>query len=404
MDVKNPIGSASTADVQHRWLSPGVAGIGAASLFSDIGHEIPTSLLPALLTTLGAPAAALGLIEGIANGAAGIAKLLGGPIADDPRRRRSAAIGGYATTAILSACIGLATSIWQVGALRVGAWSARGLRVPARNALIADLVPAAAYGRAYGFERMMDNLGAIGGPLLALAFVAVVGTRNTILLSVVPGLFASVAIVYAARKAPQLRERAGVPLKLTIRPILRRRLGRLFIGISAFELGNVAATLLILRATQLLTPRYGLQTATLIALGLYVTYNVAAAIASMPAGRFSDLHGPISMLTASATLFAVAFVMFALGNFPMLVAGFVLGGVAIGCAETAQHAAVATLAESSLRGSAFGLLAAVQSLGNFAASAVAGLLWSAASPMLAFGYLATCMLVGAVTTHFSSRA
>jgi MFS family permease len=149
---------------QARWLSPGVRGIGAAGFLADVGHEIPTALLPNLLTaTLGAPAAALGLIEGLADGLAGAARLVGGAIADDPQRRRAQAVAGY-TTAILSSLIGAATAVWQVGLLRAGAWAARGLRVPARNALLADIVPAAVYGRAYGFERAMDTLGAIAGP------------------------------------------------------------------------------------------------------------------------------------------------------------------------------------------------------------------------------------------------
>jgi hypothetical protein len=117
--------------VNKRWLGPGVAGIGTASFLADVGHEIPTALLPNLLTaTLGAPAAALGLIEGIADGPAGW-----GALADDPRRRRALAVGGYTTTAVLSSLIGAATAVWQVGMLRAGAWAARGLRVPARNAL-----------------------------------------------------------------------------------------------------------------------------------------------------------------------------------------------------------------------------------------------------------------------------
>ena len=83
--------------------------------------------------------------------------------------------------------------------LRAGAWTARGLRVPARNALLADVVPPDAYGRAYGFERAMDNLGAIIGPVAAIGLVTMVGTRWAIGLSVVPGLLATAAIVYAIR-------------------------------------------------------------------------------------------------------------------------------------------------------------------------------------------------------------
>jgi MFS family permease len=404
MPVGIPTGELSSADVTRKWLSPGVAGIGAASFLADVGHEIPTALLPALLISFGAPAAALGLIEGVASGAAGIARLVGGLIADDPRRRQSAALGGYATTAMLSALIGIATSTWQVAALRLGAWTARGLRVPARNALLADLVPASVYGRAYGFERAMDNLGAIGGPLAALALVALIGTRHAILLSVIPGLLAAAAILFAIRQAPQLTERTSAPLRFTVRPLLRGKLGRLFVGIAAFEFGNVAAALLILRATQVLVPSFGQQAATQIALGLYITYNITATIISVPAGRFADSRGPIPMLAAGALLFAIAFAAFATGSLPLLAVGFILGGIAIGCAETAQHAAVAAPAPTALRGSAFGLLAAVQSFGQLAASTIAGLLWTLVSPTIAFSYLAACMLVGTIPTVLSTSA
>jgi hypothetical protein len=96
----------------QEWLSPGVRGIGLASLLADLGHEVPTALLPSFLTgTLGSSAAALGLIEGVSNGLAAASRFAGGPIADDPHRRRSAAVGGYTATAVLSALIGAATSV-----------------------------------------------------------------------------------------------------------------------------------------------------------------------------------------------------------------------------------------------------------------------------------------------------
>jgi MFS family permease len=166
--------------VHPRWLNRGVAGIGVASFFSDVSHEVPTALLPAFLTTtLGAPAAALGTIEGIADGIAGAAKLAGGALADDPGRRRATAMSGYTATAVLSALIGTATAVWQVGVLRAGAWLSRGLRTPSRNALLTDVVEPEVYGRAYGFERAMDNAGAIVGPLLALGLIAVVCFRSS---------------------------------------------------------------------------------------------------------------------------------------------------------------------------------------------------------------------------------
>jgi len=379
-----------------RWLTPGVAGIGTASFLADIGHEVPTALLPSLLTsTLGAPASALGLIEGISDGLAGVARLGGGALADDPERRRAIAVGGYTSTAILSAATAGATSAWHVGLLRAGAWTARGLRVPARNALLADTVDPSSFGRAYGFERTMDNLGAIGGPLLAIALVAAFGTRWAIALSVIPGLLATVAILYAIRNTVSPEPRPKQPIRLRIRPVLAGGLGPLFAGIGAFEIGNCAATLLILRATELLEPRHGHDDAALIALGLYVSYNVAATLASFPAGAVSDRRSPSAVLLLGVGAFAAAYAGFAFDTtaWIALAPWFLLAGVGIGCVETAEHAAVASAAPVALRGSAFGLLAAGQSLGNFAASAIAGLLWTTLNPTASFIYLASCMAV-----------
>ena len=277
----------------------------------------------------------------------------------------------------------------------MAAWTARGLRVPARNALLADMVPSEVYGRAYGFERMMDNLGAIGGPLLALGLVTIVGVRMAIVLSVIPGVLAALAILYAIRHIPRVTTRTQVPFRITIRPLLKGHLGQVLVGVSFFEAGNVATTLLILRATQLLVPSLGLQSATQVAIGLYIGYNVAATLASVPAGRLSDRWGAVRILTVGVLFFLVAYLGFAISvpNVVVLAASFVLAGLAIGCIETSQHAAVASLAPADLRGSAFGLLATAQSFGNIIASGVAGLLWTVLSPTIAFVYLAAWALL-----------
>jgi MFS family permease len=180
--------------------------------------------------------------------------------------------------------------------------------------------------------------------------------------------------------------------------VLAGRLGRLMVGVSAFEFGNVAATLLILRATELLAPDRGQDRATQLALGLYVAYNLAATVASIPAGRLGDRRGAVLVLAVGVGLFGLAYAGFAAGAASVLALApwFVAAGVAIGCVETAEHAAVAALAPVELRGSAFGLLAAVQSFGNLAASTIAGLLWTAVSPRAAFGYLAAWMLLASV--------
>jgi Major Facilitator Superfamily len=276
---------------------------------ADVGHEVPTALMASFVTsTLGAPAAGLGLIESISEGLAGTGRFVGGALSDDPQLRRTLAVGGYTATAVLSALIGVTTSTVQAGVLRGAAWAARGLRVPARNALLADVVPASSYGRAYGFERTMDNLGAIVGPLLTLGLVSLFSVRTAILISVIRGLLAALAIIYAIKQAtlPEVTERKK--LRFQVRPVLHGRLGRVMAGFTAFEVGNVAATLLILRATDLftpghgidLTPGHGIDTATQLAIGLYVVYNIAATITSFPAGWMSDKLGQRGPLLVTA--------------------------------------------------------------------------------------------------------
>ncbi len=396
---------AAPADRARPWFTPGVRGIGLASLLSDLGHEVPTTLLPAFLSSvLGAPAAALGLIEGIADGCAGLAKIVGGPLADAPERRRTIAVGGYATTAVLSAAIGLAGAVWQVAVLRTGAWVARGLRTPARNALLADAVDQGAYGRAYGFERAMDNLGAVLGPLAALLLVALLDVRSAILVSVLPGLLAGAAIVYAVRhirtgpRTPPVRA-TRPSLAVPVRSLVRGRLRLALLVVAAFEVGNVAATLLILRATEILAAG-GWPNAGELAIALYVAYNVAGTLVSVPAGRLGDARGFVALLVGGFALFALAYGAFAVGPAEPLVVGlaFVAAGVGIGIVETGEHALVAAAAPAEARGSAFGLLAGLQSFGDFAASGLVGVLWSLLGGTVAFGYAAAWMIVALVAT------
>jgi MFS family permease len=391
----------------ERWFLPGVRAIGLASFLSDLGHEVPTALLPSFLANtlgLGASraAAALGLIEGIADGGAGVARFAGGALADDPARRRTTAVGGYASTAIFVSLIGVATAAWQVGVLRTLAWASRGIRGPSRSALLADIAPPAAYGRAYGFERAMDNLGAIGGPLLAIGLVALMGVRTAILVSVVPGLLAAVAIVVAIRLAPKLTPHERKPLSIKVRPVLQGRLGGLMVGITAFELGNVAATLLILRTTQLIAPGHSFSRTAVL---LYAGYNTAATLIAIPAGHLSDRRGAALVMVIAAVAFAAAFVGFAFvgSSVALLALFFVVAGLGIGVGETAESAAVAAFAPAEIRGSAFGLVAAVQAFANLAASAVAGVLWKAVSPEAAFLYLAGWSILAAIAFAASMR-
>ncbi|MGZ4609300.1 MAG: MFS transporter, partial [Actinomycetes bacterium] len=312
-DPSGPAGQAAPAG--DRWLTPGVASIGTASFLSDAGHEITTSLLPTFLTsTLHAGPAALGTIEGVSDALIGLSKLAGGPIAADPTRRARLASGGYLVTAFATAAIGLATAVWQVAFLRALAWMSRGLRSPARDALLVSLVPRTAFGRASGLERAGDNAGAVAGPLLASALIAVVGIRHAMLLAFIPGVLAAGAITVAAREAkrPMAAPARRRTLSFNLTELRDAGLVRTLAPAALFELGNVATTLLILRATDLLhADGRTLTTATSLAVLLYAVHNGAASLAAVGGGHLADRVSPRVVFALAAGVYVAAYCMFA---------------------------------------------------------------------------------------------
>jgi MFS family permease len=393
-----------------RWLTPGVGAVGAASFFSDSGHEMTTSLLPAFLTgTLGASAAALGVIDGISDALIGVMKLIGGPLANDPHRRARTAAGGYLGTAVATGAIGAAITLWQVGALRAIAWLSRGLRSPARDALLASLCPTSAQGRAFGLERAGDNLGAVAGPLLAAGLVTWVGVRPALYLAAVPGLFAAIAIIVAARESRRRVRNGGgsSPRRLELRALRDAGMLRALLPMLLFEFGNLATTLLILRATQLLTSsQRSVATATSVAILIYAGHNLVATLASLVAGRWYDRVGPRRVFAAGAAVYVIAYGAFSAGFHGLIAVAlaFAAAGAGIGLAEPTESAVVAQLLPDRLRGSGFGVLGAVQATGDVVATVVAGLLYTLVSPAAAFGYAATWMLAAAIASGTLRRS
>jgi MFS family permease len=384
-------------------LTSGIAGVGAASFFSDSGHEITTAVLPSFITsTLHGSAGALGLIEGVSDALTGLLKLLTGPLANDATTRRRLATGGYLGTAVATGAVGLAATVWQAGALRAAAWISRGVRTPARDSLLASLAPPQAYGRAFGLERAGDNLGAVAGPLLAAALVASIGIRPALYCAAIPGLLAALAIAVAAREAARRPPGPRAHARLQLRRLRGHGLARPLVPIALFELGNVATTLLILRSTQLLTHGgRSVAAATSLAILIYAAHNALAAVVAFAGGRWIDRTGPRRALAAGALLYVLAYAGFAVSwhAWPALLVAFTLAGSGIGLAETAESTLVARALPDDLRGSGFGLLGGIELVGDFFSSAVTGLLYALFSPTLAFAYAAAWMLLSAVSSH-----
>jgi len=384
------------------WLTPGVASVSAASFFSDAGHEMATSLLPGFVTgVLGGGASTLAAIDGVADALTGLSKLAGGPLAAEPKRRGWLARSGYLGTALATAGIGLTTAVWQVAILRAIAWISRGLRSPARDMVLTDLTDRRSVGRAFGLERAGDNLGAILGPLVASVLVGVFGVRWTILLALIPGALAAIAISIAVKEAGATLTTgtAKARLSLNLRELRKEGIWRTLTPVSLFELGNLANTLLILRATELLTGSgWHPAAAASVAILAYAGHNGVAVGSALLAGQLADRRSPRLAFALGAACFVAGYLVFAFGTgLAAVIVGFVLAGAGIGLAETAESAVVALSVSAENRSHAFGLLGLVQSIGDLGATVVAGLLWTLVSPQLAFGYAAAWMLLSLIS-------
>lgn len=388
----------NTPRSSSRWLNRTVLGIGLASLFSDWSHEIATTVMPAFLATMGVAAFWVGLIEGVSDGLSSFAKMASGYYTDKLPRRKPVAVIGYLVTALGTASFGLATAAWHVLMARALAWLGRGVRTPVRKALLAGAVTKETYGRAFGFERMMDTLGAIVGPATAFFLLGVFNHHYPTLFAVtlIPSLIAVALIAFAVRE----KERKPVPhvsfgerLRL-LPPSFRKFL----VAVGLFGAGDFAHTLLILLATQKLTLELGAAKAASFAVGFYVLHNVFYAGFAFIAGWLADRlpkHLVLATGYALAAVMAMAIIFLPLTAWT-LSGIFVLGGVYVAIEETLEDSFCAELVSEEHHGMAFGTLATVNGVGDFLSSIIVGALWTTFGTSVAFGYSAVLFATGSL--------
>jgi MFS family permease len=380
------------------WLNRTTLGIGMASLFSDWSHEIATTVMPAFLASLGVAAAWLGLIEGLSDGLSSLAKMASGFYTDRLARRKKIAVLGYFITTVATGSIGLAVSAWQVLIARSVAWFGRGMRTPIRKALLAASVSRDSYGRAFGLERMMDTIGAIVGPVTAVFLLQATHTHypSVLAYTLIPGFMAAGVIAFVVQE----KDRGKVPHVSFSQSLknLPHPFRKYLIGVGIFGLGDFAHSMLILLAAQRLLPLLGAAKAASLAAGLYVIHNAFYALFSFVSGWLADRLNKRMLLAAGYLLAAVmtSIVIFAPLTPWTLAIVFMFGGIYVAAEETLEDSLCAELVSESQHGMAFGVLATVNGIGDFASSLALGLLWTAFGEAVAFGYSAILFIAGAI--------
>lgn len=398
----------SQPQVAQGWLNRTVIGAGLTSALGDFCYETTTVILPGFLAVLGVPAAALGIIEGVADALASYTKMVSGYIADKLGHRKLLVLVGYGLTPISQVLLAIALG-WPLILLgRLVSWFGKGLRGPLRDAIVIQAVTPETRGRAFGFHRAMDTVGAVIGPLLGVAVLGWAQTlpwedaagpfRLVLWLSVIPGALAVLAFLTLVKDPehspnPELKFFAalrGLPMRF------KRYLG----AVGIFGSGDFSHSLLILAATQLLTPSIGVVPAAQIAGLLYVWRNVVQVAVSYPVGVLADRFGSQPMLvvgyalgTSTAVLTVVAFWIEA-HSLLMLGIIFFIAGLYVAIQEALESTVTADMVSRETLAMSYGALGTVNGTAKLIASSAVGVLWTAVSPVFGFSVAALLMLIG----------
>jgi MFS family permease len=415
-----------------RGVTRNVVALGFVSLFTDVSSEMLVYLIPLYLANvLLAPAAVIGLIEGLAESTASVLKLVSGALSDRLSRRRLLVGIGYGTS-VAAKVLYLAAVAWPIVLLgRVGDRIGKGIRTSPRDALIADSTAPENRGVAYGLHRAMDTTGAFAGVLVAALVIWLTegaatkltadAFRILVLLALVPGLLAIATIVVGVRDVPRSAKvppaaapvaapaaapvaapapapaQASAPVAAPAFSLRRRIVGDsaqwrsfprpfwLFILANAlFTLGNSSDAFLALRSQNL-----GL---TLLALLLtIVAFNATNAVVAWPAGALSDRIGRRGLIAAAWLIYALCYAGFAVATSAIWVVPlWIAYGTYYALSEGVGKALVADMAPTELRATAFGILNSVQGVMILPASVIAGLLWSLIAPPAPFWFGAAC--------------
>lgn len=354
-------------------IPAGVWVLGFVSLLMDISSEMIHALLPLFLVgTLGVSVLTVGIIEGIAEATALIAKVFSGVLSDHLGRRKLLAVLGYGLGAVTKPVFALATGAGAVVAARFIDRVGKGIRGAPRDALVADITPPAIRGAAFGLRQSLDTVGAFVGPLLATVLMLLWANdiRAVFWVAVIPAVLAVGLLVVGVREPP--RSESVRP----VNPIRREALARLggaywcVVAIGAvFTLARFSEAFLVLRAQQV-----GIAMAwvplTMVAM------NVVYAATAYPFGKLADKMSHTRLLAWGLALLIASDVVLALaGGWGTLLAGVALWGVHMGMTQGLLAAMVADTAPADLRGTAYGFFNLLAGLAMLAASVIAGLLW-----------------------------
>ncbi|HEX4134672.1 MAG TPA: MFS transporter [Bryobacteraceae bacterium] len=399
-----------------RWLNRNIWGMTITSMLSDACYEMVLAVLPGFLPIIHVAAAALGWIEGASDAFSSFLKLFSGWYSDKLGHRKWMIVLGYLFTGTGLSIFSAAVTWIPILLGRVVSWFGKGIRGSLRDAMLSESVDPDVRGRAFGFHRAGDTVGAIIGPLAGVALLSFLPKvipnagadrpfRLIFLLSLIPGLAAPLVFAFLVRETRR-QPRPGMKLMASIRQ-LPRAFRQFLMAVGLFGAGDFSPTLLTLAAATLLRSTHGPVRAAQLAALLYVLRNIVYAGASFPIGALADRVAKLPLLSGGyfcEALAAGATALLFMRNspvFPALIAVFAVSGIFAAAKDTLEGAIPPELTDSEKRGTVYGTLGAVNGVGDLIASALTGTLWTVVSPEVAFGVAAVLMAFGVMSLLFA---
>lgn len=372
----------------RRPLPRNVRLLGFVSLLNDLSSEMVYPLIPMfLLDVLHGSRAQLGLIEGFGESVASLLKLVSGGLSDRLGRRKGLVVLGYALAVLVRPLTGLATAPWHLFSVRLADRIGKGIRTAPRDALVAESTEPRMRGRAFGFHRAMDHLGAALGPLVATAILWFYpqSLRVLFLVTAVPGVLVLLAMIFGLREQPFEPTSSQAPGGKF------RDLGRPFrdylIALFIFTLGNSSDMFLLVRARELGVAATWIPS-------LWIAFHVLKSIGSWLAGQMVDRLGARPMIVAGWGIYAIVYVLMAFASQAWHVwALFLVYGVYYSLTEPAERTLVAQLVGPARKGLAYGFFNLTLGIAALPASIVCGFLYDSYGPFAAFGTGAALALV-----------
>jgi MFS family permease len=368
-----------------KYLSKNVLLLGVTSFLTDLSSEMIFPLLPLFIVNiLHADTSIVGLIDGIAESTADLGKMVSGWYSDKIKKRKQLILSGYGLSSFTKPFFALATAWPHVLVVRFLDRVGKGLRGTARDAMIADETSIESRGRAFGYRKMMDQLGAVLGPLAAYLLLPYFTARmpeadayRTIFwLSFIPAILAVIVLLFVREKVVRIAEKKKMSISAALGPDFKKFL----LVTLVFALGTFSYSFLILKAQEAGVSVNNIPL-------LYLSFNVSYMVFAMPIGTSSDKIGRKKILACGYLTFGLMCVglIYAKTAFSMWLL-FIVYGVFMAVMETVQRAYISDIISHDIRGTALGLHQGASGFAALPANLMVGILWSTYGSQAAFAY------------------